>query len=46
MGKKAEKDARRAAQAELKNAPVHLLIAINNMCTQIQYGLDGYSRSY
>lgn len=41
MGKKAEKDARRAAQAELKNAPVHLLIAINNMCTQIQYGLDG-----
>ena len=25
MGKKSEKDARRAAQAELKNAPVHLL---------------------
>ena len=41
MGKKSEKDARRIAQAELKNAPVHLLIAINNMCTQIQYGLDG-----
>ena len=28
-------------QAELAAAPIHLLIAINNMCTQVQYGLDG-----
>lgn len=38
-----KKDRKKTAKrdAELKNAPVHLLIAINNMCTQIQYGLDG-----
>ena len=39
MGKKADKDARRAAQAERKNAPVHLLVAINTMCPHLQYGL-------
>lgn len=41
MGKKADKQAARQAEAERRNAPVHLLIAINNMAMQVMYGLEG-----
>lgn len=38
--KAADKELRRKA-AEKRNAPIHLLIIINNMVTQIIYGLEG-----
>ena len=38
--KAADKELRRMA-AEKRNAPIHLLIIINNMVTQIIYGLEG-----
>ena len=38
---KAEMREQARIQAELKNAPIHLLIIINNMATQILAGLDG-----
>lgn len=38
---KAELREQARIQAELKNAPIHLLISINNMATQILAGLDG-----
>lgn len=38
---KVSKKELRRQEAEKKNAPIHLLLIINNMCTQILYGLDG-----
>lgn len=38
---KAAERERRRIEAEKRNAPIHILIIINNMVTQIIYGLEG-----
>ena len=38
---KAEERERRRLEAEKRNSPIHLLVIINNMTTQIIYGLEG-----